>query len=268
VLEHLRNPLALLKQLGALLKADGQILISIPNISYAGLIAELLHGRFDYRPNGLLDDTHVRFFTRETLIELLNEAGLKISVLEGVTMNLEDSEFGIDRMHVFAPSLFNMLLQRPDALTYQFAVACAPGSTEKNVSFGHSDIQVKSFETAEQFSESLLALKQQLFSLENRFLKKDAKIGELETAVQAQNAEVERRGVELERKRRDLANLRSEAEAMRLALESTKRELVLKEEQLKAQALKIEELEHNVDAQGSSPVSRLTRTIRHLTKSD
>ena len=63
ILEHLRQPGALLAQLPDLLAPNGRVLLSVPNAAYAGLIAELLGGDFRYRPEGLLDETHLRFFT-------------------------------------------------------------------------------------------------------------------------------------------------------------------------------------------------------------
>ena len=57
ILEHLRWPAKVLAQLPGLLAANGQILASVPNVAYAGLIADLLAGEFRYRPEGLLDET-------------------------------------------------------------------------------------------------------------------------------------------------------------------------------------------------------------------
>jgi len=63
VLEHLPRPTAVLDSCRTLLADDGRLLLSIPNVAYSGLIAELLAGEFRYRTEGLLDRTHVRFFT-------------------------------------------------------------------------------------------------------------------------------------------------------------------------------------------------------------
>ena len=58
-----------------LLSPGGKALLSIPNASYSGLIAELMAGEFRYRKEGLLDETHVRFFTRQTLLRFLQAGG-------------------------------------------------------------------------------------------------------------------------------------------------------------------------------------------------
>ena len=73
ILEHLRRPGDLLAQLINLLAPNGRVLASVPNVAYAGLIADLLAGEFRYRPEGLLDETHLRFFTLTSLSRLLEQ---------------------------------------------------------------------------------------------------------------------------------------------------------------------------------------------------
>lgn len=70
VLEHLRDSAPVLAACKSLLKPDGLLLLSVPNTAYCGLIAELMAGEFRYRPEGLLDETHLRFFTRQTLLQI------------------------------------------------------------------------------------------------------------------------------------------------------------------------------------------------------
>ncbi|MBA4003678.1 MAG: glycosyl transferase family 2, partial [Delftia sp.] len=67
VLEHLRQPERILAACRKRLTPEGRLLISVPNAGYSGLVAELLHGEFRYREEGLLDRTHLRFFTRRSL---------------------------------------------------------------------------------------------------------------------------------------------------------------------------------------------------------
>ena len=79
VLEHLVDPLNVLKRCGSLLKEDGKILCSIPNIAHASVVLGLINGHFEYSDNGLLDRTHIHFFTEESFKKLVNEAGYCIS---------------------------------------------------------------------------------------------------------------------------------------------------------------------------------------------
>ncbi|MBK1632388.1 hypothetical protein CKO31_16915 [Thiohalocapsa halophila] len=126
ILEHLRAPEQLLLRLKPLLKADGVLLLSVPNVAHAGLIAELIQGELRYRDEGLLDRTHIRFFTRSSLRGMLADCGLRSYSFDTVKLTVEQSEFASDRVDALAPELRGALLEADDALTYQFIVSCAP----------------------------------------------------------------------------------------------------------------------------------------------
>ena len=126
VLEHLRNPGHVADQLPDLLKPDGRILLSIPNIAHAGLIADLLAGEFRYGPEGLLDETHVRFFTRKSLLEFLQQHHLRTLSIDTVNVDISASEFRARHIDALPPKLYRYLRAQPDALTYQFIVEAAP----------------------------------------------------------------------------------------------------------------------------------------------
>jgi glycosyltransferase involved in cell wall biosynthesis/2-polyprenyl-3-methyl-5-hydroxy-6-metoxy-1,4-benzoquinol methylase len=128
VLEHLREPAAVLDQLPLLLADGGRLLISIPNVGYAGIIAGLLKGEFRYTPTGLLDDTHLRFFTRSSLIDLLGKHGFHARSISEVFLELRQSEFGDPPLDGLAPAVIRAVLAQPDSLTYQFIVEAVPGT--------------------------------------------------------------------------------------------------------------------------------------------
>jgi SAM-dependent methyltransferase len=75
VLEHLVDPLAVLRRHRPLLKSDGIVLASVPNVQHHTIVAAVLRGDFQYESAGLLDATHLRFFTWSTLFKLLLDAG-------------------------------------------------------------------------------------------------------------------------------------------------------------------------------------------------
>jgi 2-polyprenyl-3-methyl-5-hydroxy-6-metoxy-1,4-benzoquinol methylase len=79
VLEHLRNPAATLASLRHALATTGEVVISIPNVAHLWVRLSLLLGRFEYAERGILDRTHLRFFTRRSLAALVREAGLRIT---------------------------------------------------------------------------------------------------------------------------------------------------------------------------------------------
>ncbi|NOK07206.1 methyltransferase domain-containing protein, partial [Myxococcus xanthus] len=84
VLEHLRRPEQILDQCRELLAPEGRLLISVPNAGYCGLVAELLQGEFRYREEGLLDRTHLRFFTRRSLARFLGEHRWSVDEIDTV----------------------------------------------------------------------------------------------------------------------------------------------------------------------------------------
>jgi 2-polyprenyl-3-methyl-5-hydroxy-6-metoxy-1,4-benzoquinol methylase len=81
VLEHTLEPRAVLERFLPYLEDDGQVLISLPNVAAWTVRLGLLAGRFDYQPSGILDDTHIRFFTRESAARLCESAGLEVLTL-------------------------------------------------------------------------------------------------------------------------------------------------------------------------------------------
>ena len=125
VLEHLRDPALVLRDVAARLRPGGHVVASLPNIAHGSVRLALLEGRFPYAPTGLLDHTHLRFFTREGVEALFAEAGLAI-------VREEQQDAPIDGVEVsFAPdrvpgTVFQALARDPDATAYQFIVAAVP----------------------------------------------------------------------------------------------------------------------------------------------
>jgi O-antigen biosynthesis protein len=78
VLEHLYDPWQVLFKLHAYLKPEGKILASIPNAQNISLILELLNGNWTYTEFGLLDATHIRFFTLNEIFRLFAGTGYKV----------------------------------------------------------------------------------------------------------------------------------------------------------------------------------------------
>jgi GT2 family glycosyltransferase/2-polyprenyl-3-methyl-5-hydroxy-6-metoxy-1,4-benzoquinol methylase/glycosyltransferase involved in cell wall biosynthesis len=125
VLEHLKNPERILQQCLQLLAPEGQLLTSVPNVAYCGLLAELIQGDFRYRPEGLLDSTHLRFFTRQSLQRFFASQGWHIQNNESTTRDVLSSEFQ-GQFNLLPPAVARHLLALPDASTYQFISTLVP----------------------------------------------------------------------------------------------------------------------------------------------
>lgn len=143
VIEHLKDPLSALTSLKPFLMPEGHLVISVPNIAHGSIRLALLSGRFEYREKGLLDSTHLRFFTRETLAKLLDDAELGVVDLHRHEVDFDVSEVEFDD-EVVPAELRRELEQDEDARTYQFVVKAAAMEQE-----GMREIQARRRETAE-----------------------------------------------------------------------------------------------------------------------
>ena len=85
VLEHLLDPWQFLERLRGALTPDAVIVASIPNVANLWLLDEIAAGRFDYADDGLLDRTHIRWFTRKSIAELFARTGYTIERWERTT---------------------------------------------------------------------------------------------------------------------------------------------------------------------------------------
>ncbi len=121
VLEHLPDPLAVLRDLTAQLAPNGAVIVSLPNVAHLSVAAPLLfQGKFDYQDAGILDRTHLRFFVRHTAVDLLSRAGL--TVRRGLFSGLRGP-----RTQVIDLLTLGALRTR---LARQFILLAVPGSAE------------------------------------------------------------------------------------------------------------------------------------------
>jgi 2-polyprenyl-3-methyl-5-hydroxy-6-metoxy-1,4-benzoquinol methylase len=103
-LEHIAEDRCLLKQIARILAPEGQVFISVPNIANTRVILNLIVGRFEYSEYGVMDSTHLRFYTPFSLARLLTELGFIILVLEGQTKysGRQGFKYLISRLLTFA----------------------------------------------------------------------------------------------------------------------------------------------------------------------
>jgi 2-polyprenyl-3-methyl-5-hydroxy-6-metoxy-1,4-benzoquinol methylase len=121
VLEHLPDPLRVLRACRAALKPGGYVVLSLPNIAHADVKLQLLAGRFPYQDTGLLDRTHLHFFTLESIEEMVRDAGLLLIDVRRVTLPVFSTEQAVDRGTV-SPEVLASVLADPESETYQFVV--------------------------------------------------------------------------------------------------------------------------------------------------
>ena len=83
VLEHLVDPAEMLREVKNSLAPDGRVLASIPNVAHWTVRAQLLFGNFNYKPTGIMDATHLRWFTRRSVRRLFEAAGYEVEDIRG-----------------------------------------------------------------------------------------------------------------------------------------------------------------------------------------
>jgi O-antigen biosynthesis protein len=119
VLEHLKDPWKVLKFAVQFLKESGSAILSVPNIGHNAVIMDLLQGKFEYRSVGLMDDTHIRFFTRQSIVQLLEKADLCPVQWLATYARPESTEFN-QNYNEFPQEFRSFLENKQDAHVYQF----------------------------------------------------------------------------------------------------------------------------------------------------
>ncbi len=119
VLEHLYNPKKVLEIAKELLHLDGSIIFSIPNIAHNSIIMELLEDNFTYHAIGLLDNTHIRFFTKNSLDQLVSNIGLHTVYEDAIFQTPLNTEFHGDYTD-YDTDISTFLKQRELGEVYQF----------------------------------------------------------------------------------------------------------------------------------------------------
>lgn len=103
VLEHLLHPGVALRDAHRLLRPDGRLFVALPNVLYWRLRLKFVFGEFRYEPTGIMDETHVRFYTFHSGMELLQSNGFE------VVSTLGDGDFPLPFLRRVLPALGGFL---------------------------------------------------------------------------------------------------------------------------------------------------------------
>ena len=125
VLEHVVDPAAALRDTRRLLVPGGHVVVSLPNVAHADVRLRLLAGQFPYQRTGLLDSTHIRFFTRHTIPTLFTRSGYWVADMSATTIPMGRTELGAD-LSLVDPAIVGAILGDPHAQDYQYVVRAEP----------------------------------------------------------------------------------------------------------------------------------------------
>lgn len=128
VLEHVQHPDSLLQRLRPLLLDEGQLLLSVPNIAHASVRLELLNGHFDYASAGILDASHLKFFTEDSLKALLESAGYTVHEVDYTWHDLPDEVIAhyLQAAGMEPTPLALATFHTREAMAYQIIVSASP----------------------------------------------------------------------------------------------------------------------------------------------
>lgn len=152
VLEHLREPMRLLEEARLFLAEGGYVVASIPNVAHGAIRLSLFAGAFNYQKIGILDDTHLRFFTVKTIEEMFVIAGFRLERVERTKLPVfEPSDLlpRIDRGD-FLDSVADEVLADPESDVLQFIVRAQPLAEEARLRL----VVERFLEVNAQFEES------------------------------------------------------------------------------------------------------------------
>ncbi|AWB09764.1 Methyltransferase domain-containing protein [Thermodesulfobium acidiphilum] len=226
VLEHLKNPTNALDFISSKLKLGGQVLISIPNIAHMDIILNLLESKFNYSEFGILDNTHLRFFTKKSFAEWIKNAnefykdkGFKFDAKYlGATTYV--SEFLVDVKNNHA-ELYSKILginNELEILQHIFVL------TKVN-SFANTYNLDEIINTV-NYPNAFSIIASSISSLENELTFKDSHIQELNSKVASLENELESREVEIKNLNNELTNKDSYIQELNSKVDSLENELI------------------------------------------
>lgn len=144
VLEHLKDPKEVLLHVKKILKNNGALIISVPNIAHASIRMELLLGSFEYEKLGILDETHLKYFTLDSIVRLLDSAGYAVQAIDQSTIGLPRKAFVelLKKVGLKPTEKFYKYMSRPDATAFQYKLLARVGKAGSLPKLGKKPLEL------------------------------------------------------------------------------------------------------------------------------
>jgi SAM-dependent methyltransferase len=173
VIEHLVQPVLALQKVRSLLSPKGGIVFSIPNMAHVTVRLQLLKGGFDYTETGLLDKTHLHFYTLDEVQRVFSEAGYVLEKMEFTEKDYPDALVRdyLKELGLTANKDFYASMHEPAAAAFQFVGWAVPGKTNprKRLQFGPIDMFESYFNnTVKPLQDRIVHLEGVVQELESR----------------------------------------------------------------------------------------------------
>lgn len=144
VLEHLRDPQKTVQFFLPFLKHNGCMIISLPNIAHGSIITQLLTNKFEYTDCGLLDRTHIYFFTLESIAKLTASLGLKILTSKKTIISLPGMPPS-NLLSALPSSVVAYINANPQAYVWQYVFAASRSDKTETALHSWNRYKLKSF---------------------------------------------------------------------------------------------------------------------------
>ena len=129
-LEHIADPEKVLSDVKNILTSEGKLVLSIPNVRHWSVIKDLLEGRWEYRDAGIQDRTHLRFFTWQSILSLLNSAGYHIESYSGTY--LQGYDVPAEFIRLSKQCRIDTSTLASEGRIYQYLITCTPKSGDES----------------------------------------------------------------------------------------------------------------------------------------
>jgi len=154
VLEHLSDPQKVVRAASTLLKNDGKMLVSLPNIGHNDILLKLMKGEWNYTKLGLLDDTHIHFWGINNLQPFFEEAGMHIDVLDAAYLPTMCTEQFADSDHQPDGKAIDLICSRREGEVFQFIITLV--KKKRGIEMKTKDM-IKEAPGRERFVHSLIS---------------------------------------------------------------------------------------------------------------
>ena len=156
VLEHLKNPESILKNIKKFLKPSGYLVVSLPNFCHGDVLLNIMNGDFRYTSVGLLDETHLRFFGLKNIFSLFARCGYRISDIQTTNLEIGKTELAVSQDKI--PSdLLNFIKSLPNSSVYQYIFKAHPS---QDLTFQEND----EIDFTQLFTDALVQTRHELQS--------------------------------------------------------------------------------------------------------
>ena len=191
VIEHLAAPITVIKRIKPMLKEDGVILFSIPNMAHLSVRLALMKGEFTYTQTGLLDQTHLHFYTGDYIQRIFNDAGCEINVFNcsSYTYPRMQTNKILKSLGLQPEETFYKTMEDSHANVYQFVGTARKSANIKKTAVPKKNIHENDYKIIEDTINNYIV---QAKELRKSITLKDQHISNLEAIIGEKSKELDR----------------------------------------------------------------------------